>query len=101
MLAVNVRLEGKGSLLRFPFLLFENQDYSPFYSLPMKNVMTPPKLALALFFLLFLTACPSPPSEEVRQALTQEQYDSIMKADMPPLRVRRSKEQLQSQEEWE
>ncbi|MCB0551266.1 MAG: hypothetical protein KDD19_27090 [Phaeodactylibacter sp.] len=67
----------------------------------MKNLSALSRLVLVLFFLLFLMACPSPTPEEVQQPLTREQYDSIMKADMPPLRVRRSKEQLQSQEGWE
>ncbi|MCB0551754.1 MAG: hypothetical protein KDD19_29580 [Phaeodactylibacter sp.] len=58
---------------------------------------------LFAFFLLlsFLMACPSPPPEATRPRLSREQFDSIMRADMPRPRVRRSKEQLQGQEEWE
>ncbi len=68
----------------------------------MKSLLTFSKLAVVLFSQFLLAACPSPPPEEVREPLTPEQYDSIMRAEMPPLRVRRSKEQLQVQEEeWE
>ncbi|MCB9304624.1 MAG: hypothetical protein H6566_28655 [Lewinellaceae bacterium] len=59
---------------------------------------------LSFFFISFfmLTACPNPEPEEVRVQLTPEQYDSLLRADVPTPRIRRQKEQLQSQgDEWD
>ncbi|MCB0592627.1 MAG: hypothetical protein H6557_31480 [Lewinellaceae bacterium] len=68
----------------------------------MKRFLMLSKLAIFFLLLSFLTACPAPPPEEVRKPLTREQYDSLMRVDMPRPKVRRLKEQLQGQEEeWE
>lgn len=105
-------LNGYPGNTRFPFFLGRKAEckwlgqlaynFKIINHLPMKGFLVASKLAVFALFLFFLTACPVPPPDKGRQPLTREQYDSLMRADMPRPKARRLKEQLQGQEEeWE